>query len=547
VGPHFPTDDVPALRRAAVTPASAGHEDNHHSDHIRDARDSQSPQPTSATQQRSAHAPGRRQCSRETYQALAASQPPAKRKAKGSLAVCVSKRRANESAVDKAATYDAAMRTLDLTGGRVLDGFDSSPPQALAAAVLSRGVFAQWLALVRTWRARTLPLRWECSGDAAITAAQLHRNAQLLEGRTASDAFLARLTEYQFAATMDQERFGERHDSTFVDRVLQELGLDANVASRKTLLSRLSRWRKWVTLCGDLGPGLLSLIPTSSDAPYFISSDACRKMDLAGIEAFQVAVEVDAQLLQTLCDTGLRIAELHKDTAEFEFGFEFAVPTSDMVCVDKYPPASLLSLFTPVSYPNENIYPPTRQADWDRPDDWPLEWSWPADPSSVRPDRQCDWCEKPASEPCSCIRSLPQDRHRIAYYAAKGRGVRAYGPSPGSVVFVKDEYIGELVGELLPLASHDDGMAIEFSHPDIQGSPPVCELYCKSRSNWLRLVNHACSPCARYEVACVSGRVRMLLRAVQDIVHGMEITTDYGSVYRSKLVCLCERCARKHC
>jgi hypothetical protein len=82
-------------------------------------------------------------------------------------------------------------------------------------------------------------------------------------------------------------------------------------------------------------------------------------------------------------------------------------------------------------------------------------------------------------------------------------------------------------------------MAIEFPRPDIVSCPVVCHLHCKGKSNWVRLVNHSCQPCARFEVKIMSGSARMMLQASQDIYDGTEITVDYRT---RPTPCFCESC-----
>jgi hypothetical protein len=105
------------------------------------------------------------------------------------------------------------------------------------------------------------------------------------------------------------------------------------------------------------------------------------------------------------------------------------------------------------------------------------------------------------------------------------------------LAFTNGDYIQELVGEVKPLDwSTDSYTSVEFERPDVG---TTCRLYCKEKSNWARLVNHACDPCAEMTVKIISGRARLMLRARRDIWDGMEITVDYRNSFPRDEACLC--------
>jgi hypothetical protein len=99
--------------------------------------------------------------------------------------------------------------------------------------------------------------------------------------------------------------------------------------------------------------------------------------------------------------------------------------------------------------------------------------------------------------------------------------VQARGAVQGGLAFREGDYIHELVGVMKPFDTSHDYMSIEVDRKDIG---PICMLDCRTGSNWVRLVNHACNPCAIFDVVIKAGRARVMLKALKDIRDGMEIT-----------------------
>ncbi|KAF2183627.1 SET domain-containing protein [Zopfia rhizophila CBS 207.26] len=277
-------------------------------------------------------------------------------------------------------------------------------------------------------------------------------------------------------------------------------------------------------------PGLLCVIPLTSKDPYRISQDLCHKMGEPSIDAFLALIEQQRPLVESLCKIGTRIQHMFLNDMEFEF------ESRRISSLDKCTEEQLLSLLQPVSYLETNVYEP--QDDWPQQTGW--EEDWPVDPTLVPPDTPCDLCH--ATGDCGCLSSLPKNRHHIICYGGRGRGIQAHATYRGGLVFSKGEYIGELTGELKPLNWSRDCMAVDFRRPDIYDEPVVCQLYCKERSNWVRLVNHSCEPCAVLIANIVSGKARIMLRASRDIWDGTELTISYGSGFFKRDDCLCERC-----
>ncbi|KAF2175329.1 hypothetical protein K469DRAFT_684017 [Zopfia rhizophila CBS 207.26] len=406
----------------------------------------------------------------------------------------------------------------------------------LTAAILSKKTIERCIALIRAWRSSKVlpvdafrPTTNDCIGRAAAFA----RSAQLYEANTGLDILLVRLAELNFALEMDEARAGAiRTNKRHIDDVLNRLQWPQ--AKRKALEMRLANGRKWQKICGELGTGLLCLIPFTSEAPCCVSQDFCHRLIEEDIDAFHVLVEEKRQFIDRLCKFGTLMLDMLLKDQNIEFQCESS-QVSSLMCTED----DLLSFLEPVQYPETNFYQPVDG--WLKPRNW--QWDWPMDPTWTPPDYECDLCQ---ATQCDCISNLPKNCYRIIQYGAKGRGIQARASYQGGLTFRKDEYIGELTGELVPPETYNNGMALDFHRPDIIDEPVVCQVYCEKKGNWVRLVNHSCKPCARFVIKVVSGKARVMLQAIRDIWDGEEVTANYGRNFFKNKDCLCQMCAQSN-
>ncbi|KAF2195604.1 hypothetical protein K469DRAFT_681892 [Zopfia rhizophila CBS 207.26] len=127
------------------------------------------------------------------------------------------------------------------------------------------------------------------SGDSVTRAAMFARSAKALEAGATLNMLLVRLAELCFAAEMDSTKAGSiRVDPDRINDVLRQLEWPQTKESRNALHYRLMRGRKWLSICGNFGSGLLCLIPFISEAPYYMSQDIYYKMTRIEIDEFQV-------------------------------------------------------------------------------------------------------------------------------------------------------------------------------------------------------------------------------------------------------------------
>ncbi|KAH6981590.1 hypothetical protein BKA56DRAFT_631956 [Ilyonectria sp. MPI-CAGE-AT-0026] len=165
------------------------------------------------------------------------------------------------------------------------------------------------------------------------------------------------------------------------------------------------------------------------------------------------------------------------------------------------------------------------------------------DPSRVASgDKQCELC---SGSFCDCIttRIRPGPCPRVVPSDNIGDGVQA------SQRYEAGDLMGEFVGELAPLDHYDDGYAAELHRYDLVSSGrgvAACTIHPRHYGNWSRKVNHACEPNACLESMKVSGRWRIMIKAVKDIKPGSWVEIDYGRSYWSQSPEPC-RCGIERC
>ncbi|KAF2191926.1 hypothetical protein K469DRAFT_555183 [Zopfia rhizophila CBS 207.26] len=252
---------------------------------------------------------------------------------------------------------------------------------------------------------------------------------------------------------MNEARAGAiRTNKRHIDDVLNRLQWQQT--KRKALEMRLANGRKWLKICGEFGLGLLCLIPFTPEEPCYISQDFCHKLVEDDIDAFHVLVEEKRQFIDRLCKFGT----LMQDMLLKDQNIEFQCESSQVSPLIRYTEDDLLSFLEPVQHLEMNFYEPVDG--WLKPRNW--QWDWPMDPTWTPPDYTCDLCQ---ATQCDCISNLPKNCYRIIQYGAKGRGIQARASSQGGLAFRKNEYIGELTGELVPPETYNNGMVLDFYRP----------------------------------------------------------------------------------
>ncbi|KAA8611989.1 protein containing SET domain protein [Pyrenophora tritici-repentis] len=402
----------------------------------------------------------------------------------------------------------------------------NSLPHVILSAILSKASLWNCARLVAMWRLQSTRIELAPESEDKISRlAALDKRVCLAQSRNWLYTLMSRLAQFDMASALDSNRQGAiRLDGTVYDKVLKEQGLnDVTKKDRDKLKERVKKARKFFQICQEFDRGLLCLLPFME-----ISENQLSNMTTAEIEEFHVLAAEKKLDIAGRCKIGISIQDMF--TRDVEFAFE----KEDLTAFDRLSEREMVALLQPVAYPKVNSYTP--DSAWPKPPSWP--WEWPMDPTWA-PLAACEIC---SLEGCICLSNLAQDRHRIVDYGPKGRGIQARGALSGGLAFSEGEYIQELVGEVKPLEWSDHRYrSVDFKRPDIG---MTCRLYCEEESNWARLVNHACDPCAELTVKVTRGRARMMLRARRDIWDGTEITVDYGEAFSADEGCLCATCSK---
>ncbi|KAF2131906.1 hypothetical protein P153DRAFT_382796 [Dothidotthia symphoricarpi CBS 119687] len=421
------------------------------------------------------------------------------------------------------------MQELDLQSG--LDFSESNANDAafcLAASVLSKEVFERFLAIISASRDKnTTPAIFpqarpaQAHADAARAAFFENKTKQSTK-HVALSTYVSRLSEYHFAKEMVEAKgTRERCSTSFLNQVLGHMGSSQTTDARRSLSSLMARGRKWMVICESpsLSRGLLALIPYASD-------DTVRKMSLDKVAAFTAYLERQPhtrRLIQKLCGLGTLIERF---VCKGELKFQFELDTS--IAADQ--PLSI-EMFKQDRYLRENKY--STEHDWaEAPQGWNGTGQW------IQPG--CQRTRKAA--PCAISPTTATVPRKSAQATTAASSIVFQKPIPTAIT--RSEYIGEFTGELLPVdAAVEYGIVLEICRPDALFAPAVCLLQCGKAGNWTRLVNHSCHPCAEIVTQVISGRVRVMLRALVDIQDGMEITIGYGRDNFKSTNCACAKCA----
>ncbi|TPX14842.1 uncharacterized protein E0L32_004951 [Thyridium curvatum] len=382
----------------------------------------------------------------------------------------------------------------------------------LAAAIMSEAATEQFRQLIQASRqlgARRPP----------VTIRDTVKDLVGAHGRSDLDKLRVRLLETRLAQTLeDLAKGGLRAAPGVTTALINELQCS------QSIYERLRRnGNRWKTICRPY-QGLQCLVPFSSKGhPFGVSQTDY--MNLVGTENSEEEIQafhalLDNEFFINLCSAA---ASFQKAMLYESDDVEFMWESSKRRRRAKTAAAALLEL-QPFPTLNENMYDAENFKGTSPPDGWPEEWSWPVDPTHLYSGRHCDLCDQ---DECRCVDSVSQPRPRIKYYGAKGRGLQAVASTEGETAYRKDDIIGYLNGEILPVGTRADVWTLDFARPDIQGEPFVCKIHCGRRGNSFRLLNHSCQPNAVLTQKRVSGRYRTSVVALGDIPDGAEITVSY--------------------
>ncbi|KAK4032294.1 hypothetical protein C8A01DRAFT_20611 [Parachaetomium inaequale] len=476
---------------------------------------------------------------------------PAKRRATTELRDRSAKQRATESVgrrtrqtvthpVDCSANQRAAPPLQAPTPAAKIRSSSAKPPKALASVashphpaaanlvkwVRDKRCIAQFQELVSIRRKPDNEFRFDPDRD---TTSQLF---QIGKDKTVFGRFLTRLCQYRLAQEVNQAKDGALRDMG------GQVRMRYNTMSDSTYHHHSREGQKWVRLCGKFD-GLLSFFfvyrtTCISDVEYrgFMNllSEVGNGQDAS--EAFHKLL--DSDYTRQLCQAGKEFQQ-SLEGQDVEFGWE-----SGGESLTEQPEKKMLSSLRACQPLTENTYNPTAHPAWPRPEGWPDDWSWPANPTLERATG-CDDCR---GADCDCISKLPPFGPRIKNYGEKGLGLQAVASAHGKMAYRKRTTIGYLFGEIVPANTYKDERALDLVRTDMGEEVDVCQLDFRHEGSIFRLLNHGCNPSAEFKCKKVSGKWVVAVEAITDILDGAEITVRYWNSRQNKAGCLCNSCRK---
>jgi len=293
-------------------------------------------------------------------------------------------------------------------------------------------------------------------------------------------------------------------------------------AERNRLHDYLREGKCWKTICGSYD-GLLSLLPTS------IPDAQIAESALFHNTVTQFHAEINVPIVHRMCEVGRILQRAIWGGLELpEFIWEATV--DETAAADMKQLYDMLGRF---QLARTNHFDPVLWQGWPAPAGW--EWgSWPANPTTISPydDTSCVLCHQPShvAVPCLCFYTHVPSVPRISDDGSKGPGIRAVGQ------YKAGDFLGELVGQIVPIGTCGREWTVEFRRPDLDNEP-VAEIYTKVMGNWVRKVRHAAAaaadgtdagPSTELKVVKISGLWRMMLVARREIRDGEEICATGG-------------------
>lgn len=404
-----------------------------------------------------------------------------------------------------------------------------------ATAIWSRTAINQFQSLVLSMRDISKhSFRLDSHGDPSSRVVQRLRLIEAAERKSKLGTFQYRLHLMYLIEDWVSAREAAcrtRADTASIDEILQKYGWD-----RKTLKRYHRLGNTWKGLCGG-DQGLLCFILLEGNKGLGVTLETYTDMNAGDRAMFRQILDSNHQnYTKSLCSAGNAFLDALNRTAE-DMDFRLESGNFDPYNVSEERLLKSLEQFPTIT---ENEYVKDKYPDWRVPVEWPEQYrhKWPIDPTALldASSRRCDLCMERS---CSCISNYQRPMPRIKNYEGEGRGLQAVANGPGQIAYKKNEIIGELAGELVPLGTYQDGRTLELVRGDLPEEPRVCQIHCGNKGSIFRLLNHHCQPNTRFCGMTISGRYRMMVKAARDILNGDKMTVHYGSDFWGKQ-CPCD-------
>lgn len=297
-------------------------------------------------------------------------------------------------------------------------------------------------------------------------------------------------------------------------------------------------WRKVGRRLGLLPRGLLCLLPSEPAYPSLIKLADLLRLDSASVASLRASLESDPYT-RHLLDVGRKLIDAIWDGRDIP-ECKWEGTTSASICESRMEQGLDRIAFYDLA---ECTYDPGKFVNTPAPDGWHGEW-----PTNPMVGDGCWECNEPG---CCCHENLSSARIprnlRIRSGGSKWHGIFVQAPA-GKVAFKRHDILGELTGELEPpgtfnMASRCE-MVFDVEREDLAATGVVCQIYSGNQGNWTRKVKHFCrDPSAYFEGRLLSGKYRILLRAMRDLVNGEEVTVGHKKDAQHPN-CSCDSCHR---
>lgn len=420
----------------------------------------------------------------------------------------------------------------------------------LVALRRSVDAFDVWAAAATITTTTTTTIREEDNGQKNL---DVIRRAKFLKALDTNKA-IKHIIQYFFAINIDNARNGlEKINPALKKRIQDAAGL-----TNSQYNDYLQKGNKWKKLCGgdaDTYGGILCFIPATKGNPFKVSpTDYLAMVDREGeVQEFHSMLGVgkeDDEYTSEILRAGKAFQAMFSGTATDDVCFHWEIHREELGegvgnsvpvhCVESQ--ENMLALLQPVSWLGEDIYDESNFHDGG------------PDPTRVRKPPSVCVCESTWAEPpgdnssCSCYQ-YPQGKTtaamiRIKEYpnSADRLSLQAASEQPGAIVFKTNSMIGYLTGRLVQHCQQPPlRMVIDFGD--------LCQLDCREEGNHFRLMGHACQRHANAQIAVlsplwVSGRYRIAVFAMKNIVNGQEITATWPSATEEETK-LCRLCVEE--
>ena len=331
--------------------------------------------------------------------------------------------------------------------------------------------------------------------------------------------FLDSLTHATQLPTVEYEKLlGARN----IQKPSDDAGDDAKAAydkEKSALTKKISKKRKWTKWCGELGPGLLLLLPVAHDETYQIHPSSFGRTTDSDIQDFQELTKLpDVHgILERLCQPANAIAGFTQRNFAWkhELHENLKVPDPINGPLSQQELSSILESIQPEYFPARNVVPASNESS--------------QDPTLVGGPEygSCQaLCEQ---ETCKCVAS--SFKTQLLRIKRDEQGQKRLWVCSGSTEqpgIRKGEKIGEVTGEIHIRPEDNPVDECKRRVWYTESGEEAYHVHCKEQSSLVSFASHSCKHAtAKLEVKQVGCRWRAYLEAAEDLKCGDEVRVNY--------------------